>query len=126
MIAVMQIFDQIINDRGSKYAVSGGVVKTKEDAQAMVKNLKKEKRFARATHNTWGVILSDGGAIKNDDGEGGAGMVIIRMLERADLKDHLIIVTRWFGGTQLGGDRFRRVQDSVAYYLDHYQDQPSS
>jgi putative IMPACT (imprinted ancient) family translation regulator len=126
MIAVMQIFDQIINDRGSKYAVSGGVVKTKEDAQAMVKTLKKEKRFARATHNTWGVILSDGGAIKNDDGEGGAGMVIIRMLERADLKDHLIIVTRWFGGTQLGGDRFRRVQDSVAYYLDHYQDQPSS
>jgi len=126
MIAVMQIFDQIINDRGSKYAVSGGVVKTKKDAQAMVKTLKKEKRFARATHNTWGVILSDGGAIKNDDGEGGAGMVIIRMLERADLKDHLIIVTRWFGGTQLGGDRFRRVQDSVAYYLDHYQDQPSS
>jgi len=126
MIAVMQIFDQIINDRGSKYSVSGGVVKTKEDAQAMVKTLKKEKRFARATHNTWGVILSDGGAIKNDDGEGGAGMVIIRMLERADLKDHLIIVTRWFGGTQLGGDRFRRVQDSVAYYLDHYQDQPSS
>jgi putative IMPACT (imprinted ancient) family translation regulator len=126
MIAVMQIFDQIINDRGSKYAVSGGVVKTKEDAQAMVKTLKKEKRFARATHNTWGVILSDGGAIKNDDGEGGAGMVIIRMLERVDLKDHLIIVTRWFGGTQLGGDCFRRVQDSVAYYLDHYQDQPSS
>jgi len=126
MIALMQIFDQIINDLGSKYAVSGGVVKTKEDAQAMVKTLKKEKRFARATHNTWGVILNDGGAIKNDDGEGGAGMVIIRMLERADLKDHLIIVTRWFGGTQLGGDRFRRVQDSVAYYLDHYQDQPSS
>jgi len=121
--APLKTFDQIINDRGSKYAVSGGVVTSKADALAMVKTLKKEKRFARATHNTWGVILSDGGAIKNDDGEGGAGMVIIRMLERAELENHLIIVTRWFGGTQLGGDRFRRVQDSVAYYLEHYQDQ---
>jgi len=121
--APLKTFDQTINDRGSKYAVSGGGVTSKADAQAMVKTLKKEKRFARATHNTWGVILSDAGAIKNDDGEGGAGMVIIRMLERAELKDHLIIVTRWFGGTQLGGDRFRRVQDSVTYYLEHYQEQ---
>ena len=45
--------------------------------------------------------------------------MIIRMLEREGLKDHVIIVTRWFGGTQLGGDRFRRIQDAVRYYLDH-------
>lgn len=117
----MQIFDQIINDRGSKYAVAGCPVTSKAEAQAALKSLKKEKRFAKATHNSWGVVLTDGGAVKNDDGEAGAGMVIIRMLEREELKDHVIIVTRWFGGTQLGGDRFRRVQDSVRYYLDHYQ-----
>ena len=45
-------------------------------------------------------------------------MVILRMLEREDLHDHIIIVTRWFGGTKLGGDRFRRVQDCVRVYLD--------
>ena len=117
----MLTFDQIINDRGSKYAVSGCQVTSKAEAQAAIKQLKKDKRFAKATHHTWGVMLSHGGPIKNDDGEAGAGMVILRMLERAELQDHVIIVTRWFGGTQLGGDRFRRVQDSVRHYLDHYQ-----
>ncbi len=62
-------------------------------------------------------MLFDDGPLKNDDGEAGAGMVIVRMLEREDLRNHLIIVTRWFGGTHLGGDRFRRVQDCVSYYL---------
>ena len=119
MTMTIKTFDNIINDRGSKYAVSGCLINNKADAQAAVKLLKKDKRFARASHNTWGVILTQGGPIKNDDGEAGAGMVIIRMLEREGLKDHMIIVTRWFGGTQLGGDRFRRVQDSVRYYLDH-------
>ena len=114
----IETFDQIINDRGSKYAVSGCPVASKADAQAAVKLLKKDKRFARASHHSWGAILSQGGAIKNDDGEAGAGMVIIRMLERDGLKDHVIIVTRWFGGTQLGGDRFRRLQDCVKYYLE--------
>ncbi len=119
-------FDMIINDRGSKYSVSGAYAASKADAQAAVTTLKKDKRYAKATHHTWGVVLSDAGPIKNDDGEAGAGMVILRMLERAGLTDHVVIVTRWFGGTQLGGDRFRRVQDCVRYYLDHYQGESAS
>ena len=55
--------------------------------------------------------------MKNDDGEAGAGMVILRMLEREGLQDHVIVVTHWYGGTKLGGDRFRRVQDCVRAYL---------
>ncbi len=81
--------------------------------------LKKNKKYAKATHNTWAILLSDGRPLKNDDGEAGAGIVIVRMLEREQLFDHVIVVTRWFGGTQLGGDRFRRVQDYAAYYLKH-------
>ena len=57
------------------------------------------------------------GAIKADDGEAGAGMVILRMLERAGLRDHVVIVTRWYGGKHLGGDRFRHVQEAVRLYL---------
>ena len=60
------------------------------------------------------------GAIKSDDGESGAGLVIVRMLERKGIYDHLVVVTRWFGGVQLGGDRFRRVQDCVRYYFENY------
>ena len=45
-------------------------------------------------------------------------MVILRMLERAGLMDHMIVVTRWYGGKHLGGDRFRHVQTCVSAYLE--------
>ena len=110
-------FDNILSDRGSKYAVSGAAVTSKDEALAALKTLKRTKKFARATHNTWAAIL-ESGPIKNDDGEAGAGMIIVRMLERARLTNHMIIVTRWYGGKHLGGDRFRHVQDCVTHYLD--------
>ncbi len=53
------------------------------------------------------VVFSDGTPLKNDDGEGGAGQIILQMLEREGLTDHVIVVTRWYGGKHLGGDRFR-------------------
>lgn len=114
----MQVFDGFLTDRGSKYAVSGGPVSDREQAQEFLRSLCRDRKFAKATHNTWGVILEDG-PLKNDDGESGAGMVILRMLEREGLRNHIIVVTRWYGGKKLGGDRFRRVQDAVRHYLDH-------
>jgi putative IMPACT (imprinted ancient) family translation regulator len=92
-------------------------VSSSDEARAFVKTLCRRKKFAKATHNTWAVLLPDG-PLKNDDGESGAGMVILRMLEREGLEGHIIVVTRWFGGVKLGGDRFRRVQDAVRVYLD--------
>ena len=109
----------VLTDRGSRYAVSGQRVETEAEIADFLKALKRNKKFAKATHNTWALLSSDEGPLKNDDGEAGAGMVILRMLERENITDHLIIVTRWFGGTHLGGDRFRRVQDCVRYYLEN-------
>ena len=115
----MEIFDKIISDRGSKYAVSGAACSTREEADAVLAELVRNKRFAKATHNTWAVQFSQGEAIKNDDGESGAGMIILQMLEREKLVDHVVIVTRWYGGKHLGGDRFRHVKAAVRHYLDH-------
>lgn len=114
----MEIFENILTDRGSKYAVSGGPVASRDDVKAFLKDLTRNKKFAKATHNTWAALLPDGPA-KGDDGEAGAGQVILRMLEREGLEGHIVVVTRWFGGTKLGGDRFRRVQDAVEHYLTH-------
>ncbi|MCA0929112.1 YigZ family protein [Ruegeria profundi] len=108
----------ILTDRGSKYAVSGAPVRTRTDVDAVLQDLKSDKAYAKATHNTWAAILPTG-ALKADDGESGAGMVILRMLERAGLDGHVVVVTRWYGGKKLGGDRFRRVQDATRTYLDH-------
>ncbi|NOD49048.1 MULTISPECIES: YigZ family protein [unclassified Ruegeria] len=108
----------ILTDRGSKYAVSGAPVASRAEIDAVLDYLKSDKSYAKATHNTWAATLPTG-ALKADDGESGAGMVILRMIERAGLQNHVIIVTRWYGGKKLGGDRFRRVQDATRAYLDH-------
>jgi len=107
----------VLSDRGSRYAVSGAPVQSRAEIDAALAALKVDRAYAKATHNTWAALLPTG-ALKADDGESGAGMVILRMLERAGLESHLIVVTRWYGGKKLGGDRFRRVQDAVRAYLD--------
>ncbi|MFQ3246860.1 MAG: putative IMPACT (imprinted ancient) family translation regulator [Arenicella sp.] len=123
--------DNVVRDRGSKYAVSGGQVANSAQAKSFLKSLKSKKKFAKATHNTWAVIYREGtfndlgkdtGNViraKSDDGESGAGMIIVRMLEREAVYDHIVVVTRWYGGVHLGGDRFRHVQSCVNAYLDH-------
>ncbi len=113
----MLLLNNIITDKGSKYSVSGKACCSANEAKAFVNELKRTKKFAKATHNTWGLICNDG-AIKADDGEAGAGMVILRMLERENIQNHVVVVTRWFGGKHLGGDRFRHVQTAVRKYLE--------
>ncbi|UWQ95080.1 YigZ family protein [Rhodobacteraceae bacterium M385] len=111
------LIEGVVSDRGSKYAVSGGAVADRAGVDAFLKELKRKKKYAKATHNTWAVLLS-GGPLKNDDGEGGAGQVILQMLEREDLRNHVVVVTRWYGGKHLGGDRFRHVATCVRTYLE--------
>ncbi len=50
--------DTILTDRGSKYAVAGGPATNK--AEALLKSLKRHKKFANATHNTWAPLTPDG------------------------------------------------------------------
>jgi putative IMPACT (imprinted ancient) family translation regulator len=114
----MKQIENVLTDKGSKYAVSGGAVTSRTEAANFIKELKRKKKFAKATHNTWAVIFADGEQVKNDDGESGAGALILQMLERAELRDHIIVVTRWYGGVHLGGDRFRHVKTCVQAYLD--------
>ena len=116
----MQVFENIISDRGSKYAVSGGHCDSNEDAKKFIKQLCRRKKFAKATHNTWGLVL-DSTTHKSDDGEAGAGNIIVKMLERNGLKNHIIVVTRWYGGKHLGGERFRHVQNAVTFYLKQFE-----
>ena len=114
------VYDKIISDRGSRYAVSGGSARNRVEVAALLAELKSNKRFAKATHNTWAIVL-DGEGVKDDDGESGAAQIILQMLERAGLSDHLVVVTRWYGGKHLGGDRFRHVVDAVRHYLGQRQ-----
>lgn len=119
-----QLFEKIIADRGSRYSVSVGRVRGRDDIKHFLKKLKQDKKYAKATHNTWAARIAHDGAVyetKNDDGETGAGMTILRELQRTNAINCVVCVTRWFGGVKLMGDRFRHVQDASRYALEHMQ-----
>ncbi len=120
---MLQIED-VLRDRGSRYAVSGGAVSDRAACTAFVADLKRVRKFAKATHHSWACILREGGPIKEDDGEAGAGAVILRMLEREALTDVIVVVTRWYGGVHLGGDRFAHVVTCTRSFLTAWRDQP--
>jgi len=119
------LFEKIIEDRGSQYSVSYGRVAGREDVKGFLKKLKTDKKYAKATHNTWATRISHDGAIfetKSDDGETGAGMVILRVMQKEEVSDCVICVTRWFGGVKLMGDRFKHVQDATKYAIEKMVD----
>lgn len=45
-----------------------------------------------------------------NDGESGAGMVLLNMLRQSDWRNVIVIVTRFYGGKPLGPDRFRHIR----------------
>ena len=115
------LYEQIIEDRGSRYSVSIGRVRGREDIKFFLRHLKQGKKYAKATHNSWATRVSNEGAIyetKSDDGETGSGMVILRVMQKENVTDCVICVTRWFGGVKLMGDRFKHIQDAARYAID--------
>jgi putative IMPACT (imprinted ancient) family translation regulator len=115
------LHEQIIEDRGSRYSVSVGRVQGREDIKLFLKRLKQNKKYAKADHNSWATRISNEGMIyetKSDDGETGAGMVILRIMQKEQVSDCVICVTRWFGGVKLMGDRFKHIQDATKYAID--------
>ncbi|TAG11102.1 MAG: YigZ family protein, partial [Rhodobacterales bacterium] len=69
----MIVLEDILRDRGSRYAAAVGVVRNRAEIDAFLAALRSRRRFAKATHHSWAAVLSDGGPQKNDDGEAGAG-----------------------------------------------------
>lgn len=117
------LHENIISDRGSIYSVSYGKVHNRGDIREFIKKLKRNKRYAKATHNTWAARISREGAIfetKSDDGETGAGMIILRSMQKEEVQNCVICVTRWFGGTKLMGDRFKHVQTAAVYAINTF------
>jgi len=115
------LHEQIIEDRGSRYSVSVGRVQGRDDIKLFLHRLKNHKKYARATHNSWAARITNDGLIyetKADDGETGAGMVILRIMQKEQVSDCVICVTRWFGGVKLMGDRFKHVQDATKFAID--------
>lgn len=102
-------------DRKSVFVAHLARVNSKEDVQKVMERLLSNSKIARATHNMSayriqlpnGVILAD----CDDDGENGAGGNMAHLLQIVNAKNVLVVVSRWYGGIKLGGDRFRHINN---------------
>ena len=79
-------------------------VETEEEAQAFIQEIK--KKHHDATHNCSCYMIGENNQIQkaNDDGEpsGTAGVPMLEVLKKQNLKDTAVVVTRYFGGIKLG------------------------
>lgn len=118
----IQIWKDIIIDRGSRYTVVVGKIHKKEDIKVFIKNLVQDPFFRKATHNSYGYSYQESNGLvvewKNDDGEQWAGMCILRELKRAEFLWGIVVVTRYFWGVQLHADRFKNVIQATKQVME--------
>src|SRR5699024_5980719 len=79
-------------------------VETEDAAQQFIDDIK--KKHHDATHNCSAYLIGEHNQIQkaNDDGEpsGTAGVPMLEVLKKQNLKDTAVVVTRYFGGIKLG------------------------
>jgi uncharacterized YigZ family protein len=95
---------------------------TEEEATQFIQAIKKENNSA--THNCSAYLIGQTDNIQkaNDDGEpsGTAGVPMLEVLKKRELKDTVAVVTRYFGGIKLGaGGLIRAYGRSISEGLNH-------
>jgi uncharacterized protein (UPF0248 family) len=113
---------EAVTDRKSKFIAHLAEVHSLEDVKLAVEELKlSSKKIAEATHNTFAYRIerSDGSVDegRDDDGEGGAGDKMLYVLQNLKAINCVVIVTRWFGGIELGPDRFKHISNQTKEVL---------
>ena len=93
-----------IEEKRSKFIANVFYIENTNDAEKIIKQTK--KKYYDARHNCFAYIVNDSTVIKksSDDGEpsGTAGSPMLNVLEKNNLCNVLVIVTRYFGGILLG------------------------
>lgn len=79
-------------------------VETEEEAREFIDEMK--YKYKDATHNVWAYTIGETMNIQrySDDGEpqGTAGIPTLEVIKKEDLRNVVIVVTRYFGGVKLG------------------------
>ena len=94
-----------ITEKKSKFIANVFYIKSITEAEEKIKQIKRKNNTAR--HHCYAYRIANDTEIiskSNDDGEpaGTAGMPILNILEKNDLVNIVVIVTRYFGGILLG------------------------
>ena len=114
--------EAIVIEKKSKFIANAFYVESQEEANEILNKIK--KKHYQAKHHCYAYrILDQGNIIKrqSDDGEpsGTAGIPIMNVLEKRDLTNIIVVVTRYFGGILLGtGGLSRAYAEATKKVLD--------
>ncbi|KAK2191240.1 hypothetical protein NP493_55g06046 [Ridgeia piscesae] len=110
---------EYLHDRKSKFQGHIAAVASEAEVAQVMEKILSDRRCAAATHNIQAYRVLQKPADENhvatyltnyvDDGEKGASIQMLRLLESMDATNVIVIVTRWYGGIHLGPDRFRHI-----------------
>lgn len=120
-ITIKENVEYVLTEKKSKFIANLIKVNTKEEAEKCIQTLKKQYYDAR--HNCIAYrVLEDEKIIEksSDDGEpsGTAGAPMLNILQKNNLCNVLIVVTRYFGGILLGtGGLVRAYSDALDYAI---------
>lgn len=118
------ITTQIV-EKKSKFIATLIYVDSVEEAESRLKEIR--KKYYDARHNCYAFRVCENGIIVNrssDDGEpsGTAGGPMLKILEKGDLANVLVVVTRYFGGILLGtGGLVRAYSEATQKALEETQ-----
>jgi uncharacterized YigZ family protein len=100
----------------SRFIASVDRAESEEAAQHFIQNMKKEHHHANHNCSAYMIGAHDEIQKANDDGEpsGTAGVPMLDVLKKRQLKDTVVVVTRYFGGIKLGAGGLIRAYGSAA------------
>lgn len=89
----------------SRFIGYAAPVRTEEEAVDFIEEIKKKHKDA--THNVSAYVIGKESNIQrfSDDGEpsGTAGIPVLEVLKKEEIRNAVVVVTRYFGGVKLGG-----------------------
>lgn len=116
MITIKEHIQSEIVEKKSKFIANVFYVQSKDEAENKIKEIK--KKYFDARHNCSSYrVLEEGNIVEkaNDDGEpsGTAGGPMLNIIQKNNLCNIVVIVTRYFGGILLGTGGLVRAYSDV-------------
>lgn len=106
-----------IEEKKSRFIANAAPAKTEEEALAFIESMK--KKYWDARHNCYAYVIGEKAQLVrfSDDGEpsGTAGKPILEVLLGMGVRNLVVVVTRYFGGTLLGTGGLVRAYTQAAH-----------
>ncbi|XP_067401907.1 protein IMPACT isoform X2 [Emydura macquarii macquarii] len=114
-----------ISDRRSTFQAHLAPVVSPKQVKMVLAKLYENKKIASATHNIYAyrIYCDDKQTFLQDcedDGETAAGGRLLHLMQILNVRNVLVVVSRWYGGILLGPDRFKHINNCARNILVEY------